>query len=110
MKNWKSRISITVLVHFLCAEMIMMFFLIPYNPLEELAFFLDCHPVLKICYKLFFYLISAFTLWKLVIKNLDTKKHKKFGMIIRTLLISAAAIYVMYVIAMFINGLIYVYF
>ena len=107
MKNWKLRAVITTLIYFFCAEMIIRF--LPFEWLNDIISVCES-TVFNVCYILLFYLISTFAFWKLIMKNIGTQKHKKFGMIIRTLLISAAAIYVMYVIAMFINGLIYVYF
>ncbi len=107
MKNWNLKIFIIVLVHFLCAEMLIELAWIPYNPLGKLSEFLICHPIIEVCYRIFFYLVSAFTLWELVMKNIDTPKRKKWKLVVVTLLVSAAAIFFMCIIAIFVNMLIF---
>lgn len=107
MKNWNLKIFIIVLVHFLCAEIIMEFAWITWKPIMNIFDFLINYPIITVCYKVFACLISAFTLWELVMKNIDTPKRKKWKLVVVTLLVSAAAIFFMCIIAIFVNMLIF---
>ena len=107
MKNWNLKIFIIVTVHFLCAEMLIELAWVPIIGIDDIFIPLQESEFLTICYRIFLYLISAFTLWELVMKNIDTPKHKKWKLVVVTLLVSAAAIFFMCIIAIFVNMLIF---